>query len=132
VDRASRYVRLVHLPHGHNAEQRLTALVPVLDSLPAAARWTLTWDQGSEMARHDQLAGHFRDGIFFAHPGSPWLRGTNENTNELLRQYFPKGTNLAAHSLQDLRTVEDRLNHRPREILGWKTPAQIFAAAMAR
>jgi len=131
VDRASRYLRLVHLPGGHGAEDLRTALGAVLDELPDAARWTLTWDQGSEMAHHDLLAAHFRDGIFFARPGSPWLRGTNENTNGLLRQYFPKGSNLAAHDSERLRAVEDRLNQRPRKILGWRTPHEVFHAAMA-
>jgi IS30 family transposase len=130
VDRVSLYVRLVHLPHGHSAEHLRTALVPLLDSLPEAVRLTLTWDQGSEMARHDQLVGHFRDGIYFAHPASPWLRGTNENTNGLLRQYFPKGSNLSVHGPEALRAVEDRLNTRPRKILGWKTPAEIFSASL--
>ncbi len=103
----------------------------MLDGLPDMARWTLTWDQGSEMAHHDLLAKHFRDGIFFARPGSPWLRGTNENTNGLLRQYFPKGSNLAAHDSERLRAVEDRLNQRPRKILGWRTPHEVFHAALA-
>jgi transposase, IS30 family len=131
VDRASRYLRLVHLPGGHGAEDLRTALGAVLGELPDLARWTLTWDQGSEMAHHDRLAAHFRDGIFFARPGSPWLRGTNENTNGLLRQYFPKGSNLAAHDSERLRAVEDRLNQRPRKILGWRTPHEVFHAALA-
>lgn len=130
VDRTSRYLRLVHLPDGHSAERLLAALTAVLEDLPEAVRLTLTWDQGSEMACHDQLAGHFRDGIFFAHPASPWLRGTNENTNGLLRQYFPKRTNLSVHGPEDLRAVEDRLNNRPRKILGWKTPAEVFTATV--
>ena len=107
VDRASRYLRLVHLPGGHGAEDLRTALGAVLGELPDAARWTLTWDQGSEMAHHDLLAAHYRDGIFFARPGSPWLRGTNENTNGLLRQYFPKGSNLAAHDSERPAAPED-------------------------
>jgi IS30 family transposase len=131
VDRASRYLRLVHLPDGHRAEHLRAALVAVLEELPDTVRWTLTWDQGSEMAHHDRLAPHFRDGIFFARPASPWLRGTNENTNGLLRQYFPKGSNLAAHDTDALRAVEDRLNHRPRKVLGWKTPHEVFHAALA-
>lgn len=130
VDRCSRYVRLVHLPDGHRADQLLSAISPVLQSLPDIARWTLTWDQGSEMARHDDIAGFLGEGVFFAPPGTPWLRGTNENTNGLLRQYFPKGTNLRLHTLEDLRAVEERLNNRPRKILGWKTPAEVFAAHM--
>jgi IS30 family transposase len=87
--RRTGYLRLVHLPDGHAAERQRVAMLPVLGELPAMARQTLTWDQGSEMARHDLLAEHFADGISFAHPASPWLRGTNENTNTLLRQYFP-------------------------------------------
>lgn len=102
----------------------------MLASLPAAARLTLTWDQGSEMAHHDRLADLFAGGIFFAHPGSPWPRGTNGNTDGLLRQYFPKGGDLRDFDANDLRDVEQRLNHRPRKILGWQTPAQVFASAV--
>jgi IS30 family transposase len=80
VDRRSRYLRLVHLPAGHSAERCRHAMDHVLATVPAAARLTLTWDQGSEMACHDQLAEHFAEGIYFAHPASPWMRGTNENT----------------------------------------------------
>jgi IS30 family transposase len=127
VDRTSRLVRLVHLPVGHAAENFVDAVVPVLTSLPDAARLSLTWDQGSEMARHDLLAEHFRDGVYFARPASPWLRGTNENTNGLLRQYFPKGTDLHRFAADDLTRVESLLNHRPRRVLGWRTPAAVFA-----
>jgi IS30 family transposase len=91
----------------------------------------LTWDQGSEMAYHDRLAGRFGEGIYFAHPASPWMRPTNENTNGLLRQYFPKGSNLAIHGPDELRETEDRLNHRPRKVLDWATPAEIFHQAVA-
>lgn len=131
VDRRTGYLRLVHLPDGHGAEQLRVAMLPVLTGLPALARQTLTWDQGSEMARHDLLAEYFADGIFFAHPGSPWLRGTNENTNGLLRQYFTKGSDLRAFSAADLRAVEQRLNERPRKRLGWRSPAQAMAAELA-
>jgi IS30 family transposase len=131
VDRRTGYLRLVHLPDGHGAEQLRVAMLPVLTGLPALARQTLTWDQGSEMACHDLLAEYFADGIFFAHPGSPWLRGTNENTNGLLRQYFTKGTDLRAFSAADLRAVEQRLNERPRKRLGWRSPAQVMAAELA-
>jgi IS30 family transposase len=130
VDRASRYVKLIHLPAGHNAEQLHTALSTVLDELPEQVRWTLTWDQGSEMAHHHLLADRLREGVFFAHPASPWQRPTNENTNGLLRQYFPKGTNLAIHDVAALRIVEDRLNHRPRKLHDWRTPAEIFTRAL--
>jgi IS30 family transposase len=106
-------------------------MLPVLTGMPTPARRTLTWDQGSEMACHDQLAEFFADGIFFAHPGSPWLRGSNENTNGLLRQYFAKGSDLRAFSLADLRAVEQRLNERPRKRLGWRSPAQAMTAELA-
>jgi transposase, IS30 family len=130
VDRCSRLVRLIHLPHGHRADQLLEAIEPVLASLPTTARLTLTWDQGSEMARHHDVAVHFAEGVFFAPPATPWLRGTNENTNGLLRQYFPKGTNLRLHTPEDLRAAETRLNTRPRKILSWRTPLEVFTAAM--
>jgi len=94
VDRHSRYLRLIHLPNGHRADQLVTALEAALVSMSAGKRLTLTWDQGSEMARHDKVARLFSQGVFFANPGSPWMRGTNENTNGLLRQYLPKGTDL--------------------------------------
>jgi IS30 family transposase len=89
--------------------------------VPERARLTLTWDQGSEMADHDRIAVHFAEGVYFAHPASPWQRGTNENTNGLLRQYFPKRTDLSVHTLADLFAVEERLNHRRRKVLGWQS-----------
>jgi IS30 family transposase len=131
VDRTSRYVRLAHLPADHGAEAVRDALRTLLATLPEHARLTLTWDQGSEMALHHEVAPLLREGVFFAHPASPWQRGTNENTNGLLRQYFPKRTSLAAYTADDLRAVEERLNSRPRKTLGWQTPAAIFGAAVA-
>ncbi|MFF7183221.1 IS30 family transposase [Streptomyces sp. NPDC008121] len=131
VDRRTRYLRLIALPYGHSAGQLRDALITAFTStLPEHARQTLTWDQGSEMARHHGLAPHFTDGVFFAHPGSPWQRSTNENTNGLIRQYLPKRTNLSLHTPEDLRMIEDRLNNRPRKTLGWQTPAQAFTAAL--
>ena len=130
VDRASRYVRLVHLPDGHAAAQLVTAMHATLATVSPIARRTLTWDQGSEMARHDLLAEHFSEGVYFARPASPWLRGTNENTNGLLRQYFPKGSDLSIFTADDLADVETRLNTRPRRVLSWRTPAQVFADAV--
>ena len=130
VDRSSRYLRLVHLPASHDAQAVRDGLLSVLASLPEAARITLTWDQGSEMALHDQIAPLLHEGVFFAYPASPWQRGTNENTNGLLRQYFPKGTDLSVHTAADLRAVEDRLNNRPRKTLRWRTPAEIFNASL--
>ncbi|MET9023703.1 IS30 family transposase [Actinopolymorpha sp. NPDC004070] len=126
VDRTSRYVQLVHLPVGHDAEAVRDELLTALARLPEQARLTLTWDQGSEMAHHDQIGLLLRDGVFFAQQGSPWQRGTNENTNGLLRQYFPKRTDLSIHPPEYLREVEHRMNHRPRKVLGWLTPAEIF------
>src|SRR4051794_24771609 len=131
VDRRTGYLRLVHLPDGHGAEQLRVAMAPVLAGLPALARRTLTWDQGSEMACHDQLAEYFADGIFFAHPGSPWLRGTNQNTSGLLRQYYTKGSDLRAFPLAALRAVEQRLTERPRKRLGWRSPTQAMTAELA-
>jgi IS30 family transposase len=109
VDRRTRYLRLVPLPKGHSAGHLRDALIASLSQLPEQARRSLTWDQGSEMARHHELAPYFADGIFFARPGSPWQRGTNENTNGLIRQYLPKRTNLSLHTADDLRAIE----HRP-------------------
>lgn len=126
VDRTSRYVRLIHLPQGHRAHELRQAIEPVLAGLPAAGRLTLTWDQGTEMAHHDQFADSFSQGIYFANPGRPWLRGTNENTNGLLRQYFPKGSNLRVYTPEDLAEAEYRLNSRPRKILDWQTPMEVF------
>ena len=126
VERHSRFVKLVHLPSGHDSEAVRDALLATLATIPTRGRRTLTWDQGSEMARHDEIADLFSDGVFFAHAGRPWQRGTNENTNGLLRQYFPKQTDLRVHSAEDLARVETRLNSRPRKILGWRTPADVL------
>ena len=131
VDRTSRFVQLLHLPHGHGAAAVREALTNLFQTLPAAARLTLTWDQGSEMAEHHQLAQLFRDGVYFALPASPWQRGTNENSNGLLRQYLPKGTDLSIHSAADLNAITDRLNNRPRKVLGWRTPSTVSNAAVA-
>ena len=126
VDRRSRYLRLVHLPDGHRADQLVAALQLALASTPAGKLLTLTWDQGSEMARHDEVAELFSGGVFFANPGSPWMRGTNENTNGLVRQYLRKGTDLRVHTAIDLAAIETKLNTRPRKTLGWKTPMEVF------
>ncbi|OEJ23238.1 hypothetical protein AR457_00395 [Streptomyces agglomeratus] len=124
VDRRTRYLRLVPLPEGHSAGQLRDALIAALGKLPERARRSLTWDQGSEMSRHHELAPYFTDGIFFARPDSPWERGTNENTNGLIRQYLPKRTNLSLHTADDLRVIEQRLNNRPRKTLSWQTPSR--------
>jgi transposase, IS30 family len=130
VDRRSRYLRLVGLPHGHDAAAVRDALIAALAQLPAVSRQTLTWDQGCELAHHEHIGEHLAQGVFFAYPASPWLRGTNENTNGLLRQYFPKGSDLSVHGPEELRRVQDRLNNRPRKTLGWRTPADVFHEAV--
>jgi IS30 family transposase len=130
VDRRSRFVKLVAMPAQRTAEAVRDVIVAALLELPAHARCSLTWDQGSEMAGHQQISEVLDSGVFFAHPGKPWQRGTNENTNGLLRQYFPKGTDLSTYTSDDLRSVEDRLNHRPRKCLGWRTPADVFYGAV--
>jgi len=131
VERASRLTKLVHLPGNHTAETVRDALWVALGELPQQVRVTLTWDQGSQMAHHDQIATLLVDGVLFAHPASPWQRGSNENTNGLLRQYLPKGSDLSVHTTDELRAIEKRLNNRPRKVLNWRTPAEVFNLALA-
>ena len=109
-------------------------MTAAMGGLPAAIRRSLTWDQGKEMGHHAQISLATDLDIYFCDPHSPWQRGSNENTNGLLRQYFPKGTNLAAHSKDRLEEVAAELNSRPRKTLGWRTPAEAlddFLAAQA-
>jgi IS30 family transposase len=141
VERTTRFTLLLHLPRmdghgiqpsvkngpalaGHGAEAVRDAIADVIATLPEHLRRSLTWDQGAEMAQHAQLRIATGLAIYFCDPHSPWQRGTNENTNGLLRQYFPKGTDLARHSRGDLDAVALALNTRPRKTLGWKTPAE--------
>lgn len=131
ICRRSRYIKLIPLPAGRTAEELIVGIHVTMAEVPEEARLTLTWDQGSEMAGHTEVATLFRDGVFFAHAGKPWQRPTNENANGLLRQYFPRGTDLRIHTSEDLRRVEERLNNRPRKTLGWATPAQVLAAELA-
>jgi len=127
VERTTRFTMLVPLPGGHDAPAMAQALTPVVAGLPDALRRSLTWDQGWEMRSHAQIAVAADCEIYFCDPHSPWQRGSNENTNGLLRQYFPKGTSLAGHSPAHLAAVADELNGRPRKTLGWKTPAEALA-----
>jgi IS30 family transposase len=131
VERASRFVMLLHLPGRHGAEEVRDAMITAIGGLPAALRRSLTWDQGIEMALHAQITTAVDLPIYFCDPHSPWQRGSNENTNGLLRQYFPKGTDLSIHSAADLQAVADELNTRPRKTLGWQTPAQALARLLS-
>jgi IS30 family transposase len=141
VERTTRFTLLLHLPRmeghgeqqpvkngpalaGHGAEAVRDAIAASITTLPAQLRRSLTWDQGAEMAQHAQLRIDADLDVYFCDPQSPWQRGTNENTNGLLRQYFPKGTDLSRHSRGDLDAVAGALNSRPRKTLGWKTPAE--------
>ena len=118
VERATRYPLLVHLPDGRAAEQVRDALAETIHTLPGHLRRSLTWDQGVEMHRHHELTLATDMPVYFCDPHSPWQRGSNENTNGLLRQYFPKGTDLAAHSREHLAAIAAELNSRPRKTLG--------------
>jgi IS30 family transposase len=130
VERASRYVTLVHLPTDRTAEAVRDGLIRSLGELPQALRRSLTWDQGAEMSEHHGFRMATDMHVYFCDPGAPWQRGTNENTNGLLRQYFPKGTDLSQHSAADLAAVAEELNTRPRKTLGWDTPAERLAALL--
>jgi IS30 family transposase len=140
VERTTRFTILLHLPRmaehgqprvhngpalaGHGAEAVRDAIASSITTLPEQLRRSLTWDQGAEMAQHAQLRINTGLAIYFCDPHSPWQRGTNENTNGLLRQFFPRGTDLSKHTLTDLDAVAAALNSRPRKTLGWKTPAE--------
>jgi len=141
VERTTRYVMLLHLPRldghgdgprvkngpalaGHGAEAVRDAIAASILTLPEQLRRSLTWDQGSEMAEHARLRIDTGVEIYFCDPHSPWQRGSNENTNGLLRQYFPRGTDLSRHGADELEAVALALNTRPRKTLGWRTPAE--------
>jgi IS30 family transposase len=128
VDRVSKYVVLVHLSAGRRPEPFAAALRAALMAVPAGLRLTLTWDQGTEMARHDLSADLFLEGIYFARPGQPWIRPVNENSNGLLRQYLPRNSDLATLTAEDLAAIASRLNVRPRKTLDWCTPTQVFTS----
>ncbi len=143
IERSSRATLLVHLPRlegwgesppvkngaslgGYGALAMNTALTASMTKLPIQLRKTLIWDRGKELSAHAQFALDTGTRVFFADPHSPWQRPTNENTNGLLRQYFPKGTDLSRWSAEDLEAVALALNNRPRKVLGWRTPAEVF------
>jgi transposase, IS30 family len=123
VERSTRFVILLHLPDTHGAEAVRDAIVEAMRELPEHLRRSLTWDQGSEMARHAEITLDADLPVYFCDPASPWQRGSNENTNGLLRQYFAKGTDLSVFPKDYLDYVAAQLNRRPRKTLGWKRPA---------
>jgi transposase, IS30 family len=124
VERSTRFVMLFPLTQGKGAEQVRGAMTEVIQTLPAALRHTLTWDQGREMSEHVRFRIDTGIDVYFCDPHSPWQRGSNENTNGLLRQYFPKGMDLSHVTEEQLRAAADSLNGRPRKTLGWKKPAE--------
>ena len=124
VERATRYTMLVHLPEGHHAEAVRDGLIATIATLPTHLQGSLTWDQGAEMARHKQFSMATDMAVYFCDPASPWQRGTNENTIGLLRQYFPKGTDLSVFGPEDIEHVAQQLNGRPRKTLDCDTPAE--------
>ena len=126
VERSTRFTMLVPLPGGKGPDAFADAVTPVIAGLPGSLRRSLAWDQGNEMQRHARIAVASDCEIYFCDPHSPWQRPSNENTNGLLRQYFPKGSVLTADP-QRLQAVADELNGRPRKALGWKTPAEAMA-----
>jgi IS30 family transposase len=123
VERTSRTLALVHLPAGHAGKQMKDALVGTIAAFPAQLARSLTWDQGSEMGCHHELTEATGIPVYFCDPASPWQRGSNENMNGLLRQYFPKGTDLSVYGPDHLQAVADEVNSRPRKVLGWQSPA---------
>lgn len=127
VERSTRYVMLIHLPTDRSAESMRDALTATIERLPAHLKRSLTWDQGSEMGQHGAFTVATGVPVYFCDPASPWQRGSNENTNGLLRQYFPKGTDLSQHDTAELERVAHELNTRPRKTLDWDTPAERLA-----
>lgn len=131
VDRQSRMTHVVALPNGYRADAVADAVIAYLQQLPTHLRRTLTWDRGREMAEHERITAALTMPIYFCAPHHPWQRGTNENTNGLLRQYLPKAADLSIHSQADLNEIAARLNGRPRRVLGWDSPAEQEAGANA-
>jgi IS30 family transposase len=127
VERTTRFIILVHLAGTEVLRICATRLAESMSPLPAHLRRSLTWDQGTEMACHQDFTRKTLIPVYFCDPASPWQRGLNENTNGLLRQYFPKGTDLGVHSPEQLAMVAAELNRRPREILGWQSPMEHLA-----
>jgi transposase, IS30 family len=132
VERSTRFTLLLHLPERHGADEVHDAMITAMRELPVALRRSLTWDQGNELARHTEITMALDMPVYFCDPHSPWQRGSNENTNGLLRQYFPKGSDLSVHPAEHLTAVAAQLNARPRKTLGWDSPAEAFARLLSR
>jgi transposase, IS30 family len=132
VERATRFTILLHLPADHTAESVAAAMIEAMAELPDHLRRSITWDRGSEMANWQDIQLSLNAQVFFCNPHSPWQRGTNENTNRLLRFWFEKGTDLSGYTKADLKHVQDKLNSRPRPTLDLDTPAQRLAALISQ
>jgi IS30 family transposase len=130
VERTTGYLTLLHLPHGYTADRVADAVVEQMTALPDWFTKTLTWDRGSEMAKHARITEQTGIDVYFADPYHPWQRGTNENTNGLIREYLPKGTDLSHHTAADLQTIANQLNDRPRKRLGYHTPTEMLASLL--
>ncbi len=131
VERTTRYVLLLHLPNGRGPEAIQAAMVEAIGTLPAELVLSVTWDQGREMYRHREFTIATGIQIYFCDPHAPWQRGSNENTNGLLRQFLPKGTDLRTFSRDDLQSIQRKLNGRPRETLGWLKPSEKLSQLIA-
>jgi IS30 family transposase len=132
VERTTRFLILLPFPDGIATTDGVRdAITQALESLPAGLRRTLTWDQGKELAMHQQITSAIGTGVFFCDAHSPWQRGSNENMNGLLRDYFPKGTDLAVHGVEELARIATEVNQRPRRTLGWRRPADLFTTELA-
>ena len=127
VERATRYTILLHLPGDHTADTVATAMIAAMKDLPEDLRRTITWDRGSELADYRRITEELKAPVYFCDPHSPWQRGTNENTNRLLRHWFEKGTDLGGYTPADLKRVQNALNARPRPTLDFQTPTQKLA-----
>ncbi len=132
VERTTGYLTLLHLPHGHDADSVADAITTRLAELPAWFTKTLTWDRGTELARHQAITAATGITVYFADPHAPWQRGSNENINGLLREYLPKGTDLSTRTAADLQHIQDELNDRPRKRFGYYTPREQLAKLLAQ
>ncbi|MFF7082171.1 IS30 family transposase [Streptomyces lavendulae] len=130
VERTSRYTALVALPDGIKAQPVRPHLTRSILGIPKDLRRSLTWDRGREMAEHRDFTAATGVPVYFRRPRSPWQRGTNENTNRLLRQYLPKGADLRKLSQADLDEIAEKLNHRPRKVFGYRSPAEVYAGLL--